>query len=79
VNDEVLARTIEYFKGLGLEFSEEELCLAADESKSSINVEHLEERERGVLAAFARKLPGNSEAKRVEILARLTKVLEEVV
>lgn len=78
INDELLEKTIDYFMNLSTPFNPQELERAADESKKSINVESLEDLERGVLGAFARKLPGASEEARAEILNRLSKVLEDI-
>lgn len=78
VNDELLEKTIEYFTAINSNFSKDDLVRAADESKSAINVEKLEDLEKGVLGAFARKLPGVTDQVRLEILDRLNKVLEDV-
>jgi transcriptional regulator with XRE-family HTH domain len=78
VNDELLEKTIEYFTAINNNFSKDDLVRAADESKTAINVERLEDLEKGVLGAFARKLPGATDQVRLEILDRLNKVLEDV-
>lgn len=78
INDELLVKTIGYFRTLDPSLNVTDLERAADESKKSLNVESLDDLERGVLGAFARKLPGASEEMRAEILNRLSKVLEDV-
>lgn len=76
VSEEITNKTIQFFEGRGIH-AHQQISEAADKSQQSLNMDSLLGDERGVLAAFARRMPDADQGKRAEMLRKLQDILNE--
>ena len=75
ITDEVIDKTCEFFKANGVT-NHDEIIRAADQSRRTICVDQLNMDERGVLAAFARRIPDADSTQRADLLRKLEDLLD---
>lgn len=76
ITDDVVNKTIKFFESMGI-YECNQIINAADQSRSTVNVDCLNSGERGMLAAFARRMPEADTDKRAEMLKKLEQLLNE--
>lgn len=76
VTEETTIKTIKFFENRGI-YAAKEITKSADQSRNTLSMDTLLGDERGVLAAFARRMPESDHAKRSEMLRRLQDILNE--
>lgn len=74
VSDDIVHKAITFFEERGIH-ENNQIIEAADKSRDSLNVNTLSLDERGVLAAFARRMPEADDAKRTEMMRKLEGIL----
>ncbi len=77
ISDDVIEGAIEFFKELKVAGAEKIIRDEAAKTRTTLDVNTLSHDERGVLAAFARRMPSSNQEKRSEILSKLNELLNE--